>query len=131
MTQGVKKILKKLEEYGFELYNQYTDENDNQYFIIDDMVLCYDDNNGILSVAFKASLRPENVANSILILKEIDEIKDFHIMESFIYKGKDILSGDEAHEYVEKVHGNKEIGKYISKQNEIQILLHSKFYGNC
>lgn len=131
MNQGVKKILKKLEEYGFELYNQYTDKNDIQFFLIDDMVLCYDNNDGTLSVAFKASLKPENVANNILILKEIDEIKDFHIMESFIHKGKEILSGDEAHKYVEKVYGNKEIGKYITKQNEIQMLLHSKMYGNC
>ena len=131
MNQGVENILKKLDEYGFELYNQYSDENNNHYFMIDDMVLCYDDNDGILSIAFNASLRPENVANNVLILKEIDGIKDFHIMESFIHKGKEILSGDEAHKYVEKVHGNKEIGKYITKQNEIQILLHSKMFGNC
>ena len=131
MNRGVKKILKKLDEYGFELYNQYSDENNNHYFMIDDMVLCYDDNDGILSIAFKASIKPEQAANNTLILKEIDGIKDFEIMESFIYKGKEILSGDDAHKYVEKVHGNKEIGKYISKQNQIQMLLYSKKHGNC
>jgi hypothetical protein len=131
MNQGVENILKKLDEYGFELYNQYSDENNNHYFMIDDMVLCYDDNDKILSIAFKASTIPEHVANSLLILKEIDGINDIEIMESFIYKGKEILSGEEAHNYIEKVHGNKEIGKYINKQNQIQILLHSKIYGNC
>ena len=131
MNQGVENILKKLDEYGFELYNQYSDENHNHYFMIDDMVLCYDDNDEILSVAFKASSKPESVANSILILKEIDGIKGFEIMESFIYKGKEMLSGKEAHNYVEKVHGKKEIGKYIQKQNQIHMILSSKINGNC
>lgn len=131
MNQGVENILKKLDEYGFELYNQYSDKNDNHYFMIDDMVLCYDDSDEILSVAFKASIKPEQAANSILILKEIDGIKGFEIMESFIYKGKEILSGKEAHNYVEKVHGKKEIGKYIQKQNQIHMILTSKINGNC
>lgn len=130
MNRGVKKILKKLDEYGFELYNQYSDDN-NYYFIIDDMVLCYDDNDEILSVAFKASTKPEKVANNTLILKEIEGIKDLEIMESFIYKGKEILSGKDAHKYIEKVHGKKEIGKYLQKQNQIQMLLYSKKHGNC
>lgn len=131
MSQGVEQILKKLDEYGFELYNQYSDENNHYYFIIDDMVLCYDDNDGILSVAFKASIKPEQAANNTLILKEIDGIKSLEIMESFIYKGKEILSGKEAHEYIEKVYGKKEIGKYIKKQNQIQTLMYSKRHGNC
>jgi len=131
MNQGVENILKKLDEYGFELYNQYSDENNNHYFMIDNMVLCYDEIDETLSIAFKASTKPETVANNTLILKEINGIKDIEIMESFIYKGKEVLSGNEAHKYVEKVHGNKEIGKYINKQNQIQILLHSKIYGNC
>lgn len=131
MNQGVENILKKLDEYGFELYNQYSDENNNHYFMIDDMVLCYDDNDGILSIAFKASSKPEKVANNILILKEINGINDIEIMESFIYKGKEILSGKDAHNYIEKVRGKKEIGKYIQKQNQIQMLLYSKIYGNC
>lgn len=130
MNQGVEQILKKLDEYGFELYNQYSDEN-NYYFIIDDMVLCYDGNDEILSVAFKASTKPEKVANNVLILKEIDGIKGLEIMESFIYKGKEILSGKDAHEYIKKVYGKKEIGKYIKKQNQIQTLLYSKRHGNC
>jgi len=130
MNQGVEQILKKLDEYGFELYNQYSDEN-NYYFIIDDMVLCYDDNDEILSVSFKASTKPEKVANNVLILKEIDGIKGLEIMESFIYKGKEILSGKDAHEYIKKVYGKKEIGKYIKKQNQIQTLLYSKRHGNC
>jgi len=131
MNQGVEKILKKLDEYGFKLYNQYSDENNHYYFIIDDMVLCYDDNDEILSVAFKASTKPETVANNVLILKEIDGIKNLTIMESFIYKGKEILSGKDAHEYIEKVYGKKEIGKYIRKQNQIQMLMYSKNHGNC
>jgi len=131
MNQGVENILKKLDEYGFELYNQYSDENNNHYFMIDDMVLCYNDDCRILSIAFKASTRPEKVANNVLILKEIEYIDNIEVMESFIYKGKEILSGEVAHKYIEKVRGNKEIGKYISKQNQIQILLHSKIYGNC
>lgn len=131
MNQGVEKILEKLDEYGFELYNQYSDENNNYYFIIDDMVLCYDNNDGILSVSFKASTKPEKVANNVLILKEIDGIKGLEIMESFVYKGKEILSGKDAHEYIKKVYGKKEIGKYIEKQNQIQTLLYSKRHGNC
>jgi len=130
-NRGVEKILKKLKEYGFKIYNQYSDDDGNYYFMIDNMVISYDINCKVLSIAFKASTKPEVVANNVLILKEVDEIKDFIIMESFIYKGTKILSGKEAHKYIEETHGKKEVGKYIREQNELDILLYSKYFGHC
>jgi hypothetical protein len=131
MSKVVDKIISKLEEYGIEIYHHYSLDK-NYYFLVEEMIICLEEEEN-LSISFKATTKPEVVANNILLLQEIKEVnKDFSIAESFIYNEKgEFLMGDKSHKEVEKSIGNEKVKEYVLNQQQLQYLLTAKKIGNC
>lgn len=134
MPSVIDKIISKLEEYDINLYQEYAyDKEKCHYFMVEDMVICLNKREKSLSISFKATSKPERVANNILILQEIPGInKDFEIMDSFIFNEKGtLLTGDVAYKEVEKCIGDDRVREYIISQQQLSFLLNSKNLGNC
>ena len=125
-------IKKKLDEYGIEIFNQYEHDGEH-YFVTTDMIICYRENFEKLSISFDASLIPERVANSILILQEIENLNhDFEIMDSFTYgKEQKFVTGKKAHQAVEQSIGNKYLSDYQRKEAMFQQLLKGECVGTA
>ena len=102
MSTVVNKVSEKLLEYGIKIYNQYPTKNDQYVFWTKHMIL-FVDNNEDVSISFQATSKPDDVARNILILKEIEEIKHIHLMESFIFTdNRELIHGDEAFDLVRR-----------------------------
>ena len=123
-------MKEKLDEYGIEIFNQYSYDG-KDYIITDDMMLCYADKK--LSIAFQADTIPERVANNILILQEIKELdSEFIIMDSFIHDHKqNLLCGKEAHEMLEYKIGAKYIHEYQRKEEVFRTMLENNICGTA
>ena len=77
------------------------------------------------------STKTVDSAINILALKELDNIKDFYIMDSFAYtKGGELLSGRQAYSRFEQSQTEKILEEFIKAQGEIQALMGSKPF-NC
>lgn len=134
MSNIIDLIVSKLEEYGIDLYQEYSyDKKKSHYFMAEDMVICLNKKDKSLGVSFKATSKPEKVANNIFILQEIPGInEDFEIMDSFIFNGKGkLLTGDKAYKEVDKCIGEDKIRDYIITQQQIHMLVSSKKLGHC
>ncbi len=110
MAKMIYSIKDKIEEYGVTIFKHHKIENDQYVFFCDNMVIfIYPDEN--VSVAFQATTKPEEAANSILILQEIPNI-EIEVMEAFIYcDDNKLVSGEEAYELIKdtiKTEGAKE-----------------------
>lgn len=134
MSNVIDLIISKLEEYGINLYQEYSyDKKKSHYFMAEDMVICLNKKDKSLGVSFKATAKPERVANNIFILQEIPGInEDFEILDSFVFnkKGK-LLVGDKAYKEVENCIGEDKIREYIIAQQQLHALVTSKKFGNC
>lgn len=134
MSSVIDLIISKLEEYGIDLHQQYAyDKKKNHYFMAEDMVICLNKKEKSLGVSFKATVKPERVANNIFILQEIPGIdENFEILDSFIFnKDGKLLVGDKAYEEVEKCIGEDKVREYIITQQQVHALVTSKKFGNC
>jgi len=130
MEKEIKNIIEKLEGNDIEINNHYSVKK--EYFIFTDiLILCYMHMNKALSVSFSADTNIVVVANSILMLKELDDIKEFIIMESFIIALDDMLFGIEAEEYAKESCIKKFKDEFIQTHNQLQTLIHSVPQGRC
>jgi uncharacterized ubiquitin-like protein YukD len=121
----ISKIEGKLLQYGFEIYEQHPpDENGTYIILTKDMILfLYADYD--LGVSFQATTKPDVVARDILILKEIEGLKQIRVMESFIFNDKkQLVHGDEAFDLIKKSIENGAI-KELNQQLKYSSLLTS------
>ena len=94
-------IIDKLTEYGMALYTDYPTEDQGHCFMTKGMIVFLDEEDDSLSITFQADSKPEDVASSLMVLNEIDDVSDISIMESFIYdKENNFITGSEAHNVV-------------------------------
>lgn len=99
-----KKVQKKLEEYGFMIYNDFDiveGEKGDRVFIIEEGVVFAKDSNKSITISFQATTKPEDAANTTLILSELK--KPISVMESFLFDDKNnFISGEEAYKLIKK-----------------------------
>lgn len=126
MSDMLTKIEKKLLEYGFDIYDQYKVEDEQWLFLVTDMVIFVDINTGETNVSFQATTKPDIVANNILILKEIPELDDLRVMDSFIFNDyKQMIRGEEAFELIQSSIENKAVEKYVKELSYASLLNNS------
>lgn len=122
-------VVKKFEEYGMKLFTDYPTPENQHCFMVDNMIVYLDKNDNSIAVSFLASSRPEEVANNIMILKEIEGLDDIYIMESFVYDMNDkFLSGDEAHKLVKEAIQHEALKEFAKRQTYIDILSKAKCF---
>ena len=118
------KVRSKLEEYGLDIFNDYPVE-DEYVFFVEDMMIFVNQKTKTIGVSFQASLRPDRVANMMLILREMEV--DIDVMESFIFdRNNKYLSGEKAFDLINKSKQSEIIQDFLKDQAFRNILLHSK-----
>jgi len=130
MDMADKKILlKKFNEYGLNVFTDYPTEKNEHCFMVDNMIVYLDEEDNSIAVSFHASSKPEEVANNLLILNELKEIKEIHVMDSFVYDMNDrFLSGEDAHNLVKKSIETNAITDFAKRQTYTEILVKSKCF---
>lgn len=133
MTDFISKIGSKLEEYGFEIFREQGIEDDEYMFMVEEMIIVANKNTKEITLAFQATARPDVVANDVLILKEIEEVTDIHVTDSFIFtdKQKDMIQGDEAFKVIKKSIERQAVSKYAKENIYNDILLNSENCSEC
>jgi hypothetical protein len=96
----IKNLRNTLEEYDFNLHQKEREENGIYYFGIDQALLFFDSKENKLGISFVVFSKPEVVANTVLILSEVEGIEEVEVLDSFIFtnEGK-FIDGEEAHMY--------------------------------
>lgn len=123
----VKKVANKFKEYGMKLFTDYPVEKNEHCFMVDNMIVYLDQIDDTLAVSFHASAKPEEVANNMMILNEIDGLNDIFVMESFVYDLNDkFLSGEDAHSLVRRSIQNEALKKFATRQTYIEVLTKAK-----
>ena len=93
-TQGLEsatlqqqRAIDRFAEYDYKIYDRFRVEENNEYlFFVEDMIIFIkDDDPEHIGVSFQVTTKPHVSANHVLILKEIEELKDIFIMECFIH----------------------------------------------
>jgi len=116
MERLVEKAVKKLNDYGIEIFEQYKSKPDAHVIIAEHMVIIVHPKNIVLS--FEATTKPETSANFALIMKEISGV-DLFISDSFVFTNKNqLVCGEKAHELVNKT----------LKQNVLNEEAQSRYY---
>lgn len=122
--QLVEAVLKKLYEYGIEVYNQYAMEKNSHVFMTNYFTLFLDLSDNSIGVSFHAATKPEYVANHTLIIDEIEGISRIDVMQSHAYKENKIVSGDEAFNLIQ----DQLLQDFIEKQRYNKILMSNECY---
>jgi len=124
-------VVEKLSEYGFVLFNDYPTEDQGHCFVTKGMIIFLDEEDDSIAITFQADSKPEDVASSLLMINEIENIADISVMESFIYdKDNKFICGNEAHDIVK---GNIILlaFKELAKQQTYSELLKNAEGFNC
>lgn len=130
MSDLVKSVKDKLNEYGFLMIQDYPVEDEHVY-VTGDMMIFVNDEKKTLSISFKAATRPEDASKWILILKEINNIDFTFIMDSFTYDAKEnLITGNDAHEFNKKTIESKAVMRFAQFEAYNEILITQKCF-NC
>lgn len=118
-------VEKKLNEYGYEIYQTFETSNDKEFCIMtDDIMIFVDENEKSLSLSFECTSKPVDVAQSIMMLNEIDKIDHIYIIESYIFNHscKEYVVGEEAEKIADKLMQAKILNAYTRDQLYSHIL---------
>jgi len=126
-----KLVMGKLEKYGIPIFSHYEAVSDEYVILADKLILIYTYEFKDLRVSFHVSSQPNYVASIMLILKEIKELTDVLVMESFIYRNDELVSGEEAHELYSDLLSESIIEEYIKEQNTLFLLANSEVMGTA
>jgi len=121
----------KLEEYGIRIYTDYPLNEKEHLFMVDSMLLFIHTENHEVGISFQAETRPKTVANSLLIILEIDSITDVDIMESFIIdENRNFISGEKAFKIIDAKNQNQALSEVFKDQAYTEILV-NQTTGEC
>lgn len=121
-------VRNKLDEYGIEIYNDYSLSKDEYVFMVEKMAVFVNTKEHVIGISFQAETRPETASRFTLILKETEGIKDIDVMESFVVdENNKFVSGEKAFELMTKKLVDQVTGSIIKEQAYIDILMTS----NC
>ena len=96
-----KSVKNKLEEYNYIIYDTFQMKRKHEYrFMTEHMILFADGKEQSLSVSFQVASAPDIVAQDVMILNEINEVKAFYVTESYYFdrKNKKYVTGNKAKE---------------------------------
>jgi hypothetical protein len=131
MTDLIKKVKHKLDEYGIEIYSHYSGNDKEYVFMTEDMMIFIteDESEKSIQLSFQATTRPDVASLNTLIINEVKEDFKINIMDSFVFgKDKTFLSGEEAFKLVEKSIKRKGINEYIKNQTLTDILKNTECF---
>ncbi len=98
----VKKVRKKLEEYGLIIYSDYElqESKGNEYvFIIEEAIILVRKNEKTIGISFQVTTKPDRSATLTLIIGELKS--KIIIMEGFIFnRDSEFVSGEKAYNIV-------------------------------
>lgn len=121
----------KLEEYGIQIYTDYPLNEQEHLFMADNMLLFVHIENHEVGVSFQAETRPKTVANSLLIVLEIESVSDIDIMESFVVdEDKKFISGEKAFKIIDKKNQYQALNEVFKEQAYTELLLNGTS-GEC
>jgi hypothetical protein len=127
----VEGVRTKLEGFGITIYTDYPLSEQEHLFMADNMLLFVHTKSCDVGVSFQAETRPKTVANSLLIILEIDSIANVDIMESFVIdEDKNFVSGEKAFKIVEKKNQYQALNKVFKEQAYSNILMYNTA-GEC
>jgi hypothetical protein len=129
MSDFCKAVEHKLNEYGYEIYKTFETSNDKEFCIMtDDIMIFVDENEKSISLSFECTSKPVEVAQSIMMLNEINEIDYIYITESYIFDHscKEYVVGEEAEEVADKMIQAKILNDYAKDQLFSHILATQK-----
>jgi hypothetical protein len=117
MSDLILAVKDKHNEYGLDILNEYP-VNNKCYAILTKMsVIFIHLEEKSISITFDVKTKGDDIANYILVLKEIPEIEDIEVMECFTYdRAKNFVSGEKAFEVVKEEECNKAVQCYIQQQ---------------
>ena len=119
----VKKVANKFKEYGMKLFTDYPVEKNEHCFMVDNMIVYLDKKDNTIAVSFLASSKPEEVANYMMILNEIENLNEIFVMDSFVYDLNDkFVSGDDAHKLVKESIQHEALKEFAKRQTYIEVL---------
>ncbi len=125
--EKINEVVKKFNEYGMKLFTDYPIEKSEHCFMVENMIVYLDKKDNSIAVSFHASAKPEEVANNMMILNEIEGLSDIYVMESFVYDINDkFLSGDDAHKLVKESIEHNALKEFTRRQLYIELLTKEK-----
>jgi hypothetical protein len=128
MNDSKDKIIKKLEEYGIEIFKEFKHDDEDVIMAEDMTISCRKDE---VFVNFHVTTKPSKSARIILILKEIQNCKKFYIGDDFVFdKNGNFIDGEEAHKYYVNTMKQNTISEYMQQQAQIYYMNKMKTY-NC
>ncbi len=128
----VDETREKLEEYGIEIHTEYPLHDSEHLFMVDNMLLFVNTEENEIGVSFQAETRPRKVANSLLIVLQIESLNDVDIMESFVIdENNKFISGEKAFEAINKKNQYEALSEMFKEQAYTQVLLSSGTLGEC
>lgn len=130
----VKNLRNTLEEYDFNLHQPEREHEGVYYFGIDEALLYFDSNINKLGISFVVFARPEIVANTSLILSQVEGIEEVEVLDSFIFtsEGK-FMDGEEAHIYYQKSYVENAKNQYNIERMQMEMLktIDESKFGRC
>jgi len=121
----------KLEEYGIQIYTDYSLNEQEYLFMADNMLLFVHTVNNDIGISFQAETRPKPVANSLLIVLEIEGVTNIDVMESFVIdEDRNFVSGEKAFKMIDKKNQNQALSEVFRDQAYSEILMNNTS-GEC
>ena len=121
----------KLEEYGIQIYTDYPLNEQEYLFMADNMLLFVHTENHDIGISFQAETRPKPVANSLLIVLEIEGVTNIDVMESFVIdEDRNFVSGEKAFKMIDKKNQNQALSEVFREQAYSDILMNNTS-GEC
>lgn len=125
----VERVREKLEEYGIEIYSDYSISKNEYVFMVEKMAIFINTKEHKIGLSFHAETRPDNAATFTLIIKEIKDMKEIDIMESFVVDaGNTFVSGDKAFDLVQKNIIKNVTSEIIKEHTYAEMLMNEKCY---
>jgi hypothetical protein len=92
------------------------------------MMIFVNDNDKSITISFEYTLDPEKVAQNMMILNEVQEVKLVYIAESYIFdpEQKKYIVGQKAKEVANKIETDKILREYTKDQVYSHILATQK-----
>lgn len=118
-------VKDKLNEYGYEIYNISPTPNDKEICIMtESMMIFVNENDESITISFEYTLDPEKVAQNMMVLNEVEEVKVVYIAESYIFdpEQKKYIVGQEAKNVANKLATQNLMREYTKDQVYSHIL---------
>ena len=112
----VERVREKLEEYGIEVYTDYSITDSEYVFMVE-------------KISFHAETRPDIASTYTLIMKEIEDMKELEIMESFVVdEGNKFVSGEKAFDLVQRNIIQKVTHEIVKESSYSEMLMTNKCF---